>query len=148
MNPAQNSVDFTVCGVPAPQPRPRMSRRGVYNPTSANGWRSAVELAGRLTRADFKGDWVRVQIVFSFLRPASHYLRGELRANAPAYPGKSVGDIDNLVKSTLDALNDSPLWFDDSQVVDICAARVYADTAGARIRVWDARIGRGLGLFQ
>jgi len=132
MNNAGNLL-FFISGVPAPQPRPRLGRGRVFNPPSANTWRAAVALAAIQTGREFTG-WVSVSIVFRFVRPPSHFLRGDLRHNSPAFPGKSAGDIDNLIKSTLDAAIGS-LWVDDSQIVDIRASRVYAESAGATVSI-------------
>ncbi len=122
-------------GTPKPQPRPRIARGRAYNPPTADSWRLCVSRAGKRSGQSFTGP-VRVSITFNFVRPPSHFLRGDLRATAPRYPAR-VGDIDNLIKSTLDALN-GVLWYDDEQVVDIRAARVYAASAGAKLAVVDA----------
>lgn len=62
---------------------------------------------------------VHVGVTFEFARPKSHYLRGELRdgVSVYAYPAKR-GDVDKLLRSTLDAL--TGVWFhDDAQVVHV-----------------------------
>lgn len=36
-------------------------------------------------------------------------------------------DLDNLIKSTMDALTDAAVWRDDSQVAEILARKVYTE---------------------
>jgi Holliday junction resolvase RusA-like endonuclease len=53
-------------------------------------------------------------------------------------------DLDKLLRSTLDGLTDAGVWRDDSQVVSISAAKVYAkngDTPGVIIEVEGAENG-------
>jgi Holliday junction resolvase RusA-like endonuclease len=116
-------------------------------------WREAVraeaqrELFGAdVDRPDLTG-WsmtemaVSLTAVFLLPRPASHYGTGrnasQVRASAPRWPGVRP-DLDKLLRSTLDGLTDAGVWRDDSQVVSISAAKVYAkngDTPGVIIEV-------------
>lgn len=69
---------------------------------------------------------VTIRCVFEFARPKTHYLRDQVRDTAPehCYPAKR-GDIDKLLRSTLDAL--TGVWFvDDAQVVGVAAAVRWA----------------------
>jgi Holliday junction resolvase RusA-like endonuclease len=88
------------------------------------------------------------RMVFTFVRPASHWRTGRnahlLRASAPARP-KGRPDASKLLRSTEDALT-GLLWTDDSRVVDYeRVAKVWAgedpealDVPGALIVVWPA----------
>jgi len=131
-------MTFFVEGHPKPQPRPRAYRSGrgirMYNPASANVWRAAVQLASAKSGETFGGDLVRVELTFYMPRPQAHY-RGtgknkprELCHNAPKSCGTKP-DVDNLIKSTLDAMTDAGLWDDDKQVVEIRAEKLYANDA-------------------
>ena len=69
---------------------------------------------------------VVVEITAMFQRPPSHLTsRGELRKAAPVFPGRNLGDVDNLAKGALDALT-GIAWADDSQVVDLRVAKQWA----------------------
>lgn len=45
-------------------------------------------------------------------------------------------DLDNIVKSVLDALN-KIAWKDDTQVVSITAAKLHGERPGLTVRVWE-----------
>lgn len=49
---------------------------------------------------------------------------------------KSKPDIDNLIKTVLDALN-KIAFIDDGQVVQITARKQYANTTGTKIEIID-----------
>ena len=110
-----------VPGVPKAQPRTKATRFGnrarVYTPGTADGWKSCVMFAaapisGRLNPAPFF-----VTIQFRLPRPKAHK-RDTLVVTKP--------DIDNLIKSTTDALTDCGVWGDDSQIASISANKIYA----------------------
>lgn len=73
---------------------------------------------------------VKVQLVFAFDRPASHYGTGrnanQLRANAPRFPdNRASKDVDKLERAVFDALTDAKVWADDSQIVDVRARKLW-----------------------
>lgn len=135
---------FFVEGSPVPQPRlrPQVTRYGrlrVVMPHDAQAWRLRVTLTARTCRTSVErlAGPLRVELLFILPRPRSHFTaRGHLSKRAPVAP---VGrpDLDNLAKSTLDALN-GELWADDAQVVQLSLAKQYARTRdepiGALIR--------------
>jgi Holliday junction resolvase RusA-like endonuclease len=98
---------------------------------------------------------VKVQLVFAFDRPASHYGTGRnaalLRANAPAFPdNRATKDIDKLERALFDALS-GVVFADDSQVCDVRARKVWAGESehapaspGVRIQVQPAVIVEGV----
>jgi crossover junction endodeoxyribonuclease RusA len=133
-----------VLGYPAPQGSKRHVGRGILVEASklVTPWREAVvaecqrhEVAGRLL-----DEPLDVFLGFFFPRPASHLKSsGAVKDSAPLYPSRrSVGDIDKLVRSTLDALVQASVITDDSLVVNLTASKRYATIAnprGALIRV-------------
>lgn len=114
-------VQFRVEGRAQPQPRlrPSMRRDGriaVMMPRTAQGWRLRVEMAARLACPLQLRGAVAVSMEFVFSRPSTHMTKaGKLRRSAPYYM-TSKPDLDNLAKSTADALNGS-LIGDDSCIV-------------------------------
>jgi crossover junction endodeoxyribonuclease RusA len=79
-----------------------------------------------------------MNIRFFFPRPKSHYRTGKnagiLKDTAPiAFTSKP--DIDNLQKAVMDALMIVGLIKDDSQVVEIVAAKSYAEKPGAQVEI-------------
>jgi crossover junction endodeoxyribonuclease RusA len=137
-------IEFRVLGHPAPQGSKRHVGRGIMVEASkkVTPWREAVvcecqrlNLTGRMLNVGLD-----VFVCFYFGRPANHYrANGEVKASAPLFPIKrSVGDIDKLVRSTLDALVQASVITDDSLVANLTARKRYATIAhprGAHIRL-------------
>lgn len=122
---------FVVLGNPVPQPRPSISTRGgfgrAYVPRdhAIHAYRLAIQCAVVAQSAGrrIKGP-VSVEIIAAFARPASHWLVGGLKADAPELPPKA--DVDNVAKGILDALTTSRIWDDDAQVAELRIEKRYA----------------------
>lgn len=124
----------SIIGTPKPQPRPRAfsrgGRAGVYNPKTADAWKATIaaslveyrdlQLEGRI--------WLNLE--FRMLRPKSHFGTGRnaenLKKQAPDHHIQKP-DIDNLVKSTMDAITNLGLWRDDCQVDNLITRKVWVD---------------------
>lgn len=115
-------------GSMSPFVHPRTGR--VVTPQKKNviAWRDTVAAAARANyRGDPTPDPVRIILGFELARPRSHYgtgrNHGTLKASAPRW---CVGrpDLDKLCRAVLDALS-GVVWCDDSQVVDIDAAKSW-----------------------
>lgn len=131
-------IEITVDGRPAPQPRHRATRSGVmYLPSGApvRAFKAAVQKASReKLRKPIVGG-VYLSLVFRFARPKSHLTsKGELRAKAPRWPGKNLGDLDNLEKGAMDALT-GIAYGDDSQVVRKASEKLWGDRDSTTIVV-------------
>jgi len=104
----------------------------------AKGWARIVADAARLAYVGPATEGpVRVEVTFYLPRPKGHSNKRGLRPGAPRYPiAKERDDTDKLVRCALDALT-GIAWVDDSQVVQIAAAKRYADAieVGASFRV-------------
>lgn len=86
---------------------------------------AAIEAKGTIPQ--FEGP-VRVHATFVFLRPNSH--------KKDSWPTtRSSGDIDKLLRATFDAITDSGIWGDDSQVTRVAANKVYGDSAYVEVFV-------------
>lgn len=123
-----------VPGTPKGQPRPRAFARAgkarVYDPGTAEGWKSQIALAVPFPRQACEGP-VSVFMQFVFARPKSHTRSsGALKDGVPNVV-TSKPDIDNLAKAVLDALTGVGVWNDDAQVTDIVCSKRYA-LAGER----------------
>lgn len=134
-------ASFTVLGDPKPQPRPRAFARGkharVYDPATAEGWKSAVALAARehLPPEPLQGP-VRLDAIFRFRRPKKHYIANKpergLRVDAPQYH-TGLYDADNLIKAVMDTLTTIGMWADDGQVCECAITKIYSEQPGAEI---------------
>lgn len=116
---------FTVPGRPVPKARPRVTAHGTYTPQSTREYeqrvRRAWQLAGSKTFAP--GKPLAVAVVAGFPIPAS--LSEKRRAAMNGTPHVKRGDLDNVVKAVLDALN-GRAFVDDSLVWHIYAAKRWS----------------------
>jgi crossover junction endodeoxyribonuclease RusA len=128
-----DGFSFTVWGTAAPQGSKRHVGNGVMLESSKRlrPWRQDVRFAALARRPP---DWdmttpMRLDLVFWFARPASHYGTKNsisyLKANAPAQPVSArLGDIDKLSRAVLDALT-GVAYLDDRQVIQLEASKGY-----------------------
>jgi len=126
-------MTLVIHGKPAPQPRVRAYRRGehagVYTPSTADAWKGQVMLAAGLYRGQFTTGPLRLEVEFYLPRPKA-------RKNDDYVAVKP--DIDNLLKSTMDALSNAGVWHDDAQVAAIVSTKRYESAnqaIGAVIRL-------------
>lgn len=134
------SITFEIPGAPVPQPRARATRQGrMYTPTT-NGidtYKDAICLSAtsraRLARWERTSGPHYVHVEAVFARPTSHYrASGDMRPDAPTFPGKRCGDLDNIEKGVWDAITRSAaIWDDDTQVVEHGGRKRYADPGEA-----------------
>ena len=141
----------TVYGTPAPKgsmkcigARGKVKHQLVEDDSSGGGkaWRALMRQAGEQLRRtageQLQAGPVSVEVTMTLDRPAS----------APAarlWPALRNLDVDKGARLVLDGLQDSGLFHDDSQVVDLHVRKTYPDTPGcpdrltrpgAVIRIW------------
>ena len=125
-------IEITVVGLPAPQGSKRLVGKVMLESSKkVQPWRQDVKSAvleqyhgPPIERAVF------IEIEFRFQRPKGHFnTKGELRPKAPEYLiSRGQGDIDKLLRSTLDALSLSTggsLLADDSLVIRVVGSKRY-----------------------
>ena len=100
----------------------------MYDPRTAHEWRETVAIVvGSAVSEPIEGP-VRLSLAFFFPRPKSHYGTGKnsdvVKASAPVHHAQKP-DIDNVIKSTLDAMN-GVLYGDDKQVIQLRAEKRWA----------------------
>lgn len=128
-------ISFFAAGIPRGQPRPKAFSRGghasVYDPATAEGWKSQVAIAAKehLPSSPIESA-LTLSLTFYIGRPKSHHRtgkhHGELRADAPKYH-TSKPDADNFAKAVMDAMTLLRFWQDDSQVCILRVAKRYAN---------------------
>lgn len=128
MQEGLSSQRFHFPVVPTPKARPRIANGHAFTP---NKTRYAEEAIAEMLKSDGallyeKRQPLRVVVTFSVLRPKS-------TPKEFAFPHVRP-DLDQYVKLVLDAAN-GILWFDDSQVVDIRAMKIYATEGGIDLEV-------------
>ena len=146
-------IEIRVYGIPRPQGSKRHVGRGIMVESSKHvgQWRNDVmsAAAAAYRGAPITGP-VRLEIVFLFPRPKSHFGTGrnaeKLKASAPVHcVSRAHGDTSKLIRSTEDAISASsgyPVIEDDSQVVKLSCEKRYvteAEGCGAIIRVIESQ---------
>ena len=83
---------------------------------------------------------VKVEMVFSYQRPASHFGTGRnagvIKRSAPFWK-KTRPDLSKLVRAVEDAMVDSGLLHDDGQIAILEARKSYDRPHGVKVTVWD-----------
>lgn len=114
-------LEFTVSGNPRPKERPRFNTRThhTYTPKDTAGAELVVAWAARAAMGQRRAVTVPLEVELDF------YMATARR-----------GDLDNLTKLVLDALNEL-VWDDDSQIVRLVLTR-QVDRVSPRteVRVW------------
>lgn len=131
-------VSFTVPGAPCSKQRPKFSRRGnfvkTYTPEQTANYETLVKLSyckdGEYLKLE-GAIGAEINLYFPIPKSASkkkhaQMLSGEIR------PVTVPKDIDNCVKSVLDALN-GIAYDDDRQVVDLVAYKWYSENPRAEV---------------
>ena len=115
-------------GEPAAKGRPRMTKKGgAYTPRKTREAEARMKGAiRRQWRKEPLNGPVGVKVVLYFKRPASVARKVQYRAKKP--------DIDNCLKSVLDAMN-GICFADDKQVVSIAAVKMYGEFPRTEIMV-------------
>jgi Holliday junction resolvase RusA-like endonuclease len=120
-------IVFEIPTEPVAKQRPRVTKFGTYTPEKTSKFEEAVGLYAKSImrgRLPLEGA-LAVQVRFLCARPGRP---------TNEWPKQ---DIDNLLKSILDALN-KIAWKDDSQIVELHATKRYSTTGSIQIRVFQA----------
>lgn len=132
-------ITFTVDGPAVPKQRPRISRGRAYTPKRTKDYEGRVLQEFRSSYQGFYpafGKDVPVWICISIYQEIPKSWSKKKRARAEAgeiFPLGRNGDIDNVAKSILDALNGFA-YEDDCQVVRLTVSKEYG--SDARAEVW------------
>lgn len=129
--PGAPLVTFDVRGQPVPQGAlVRSPSGGLYHrgAQALGDWRHAIATEARSAMGGLPafGGPLRVYVTLYLARPKAHLRSdGSLRPAAPGWP-TGRPDVDKLARAALDALT-AVAFDDDSQVVELVAAKEYAD---------------------
>lgn len=117
-------VTFAVDGRPVPKGRPRVTRHGTYTPKSTQIFETAVRAAWieRGERPFEDGEALEVMVNAYFPIPSGTPKRK--RDGLHLTPYLKRGDIDNIIKAVLDALN-GYAYKDDSAVYSVYGRKIY-----------------------
>lgn len=115
-------MTITVYGIPAPQGSKKYVGNGIMIESSplVKPWRQAIKYAALKATREPLDCPVSLTVTFTLRKPLSAPKR---RVTLPS----KKPDLDKLLRSTMDGLTDAGVWIDDSQVVEITAAKRYAN---------------------
>jgi Holliday junction resolvase RusA-like endonuclease len=121
-------VTVIIDGQPVAKGRPRMTRRGfVYTPAATRKYEAHGRLAAQLAmdgRPPIEAP-VRIELLVELPVPASWSKRKAADAITGHIRPTSRPDVDNFLKSTLDAIN-TIVIADDAQVVEVYAKKKFS----------------------
>ena len=133
-------LTFVVPGAPVPKGRPRMTRKGrVFTPAKTRTYERTIALSAQAAKSKLAGGQlfdgpVMVTIHCHFGMPKSWSRK---RKEAMLYePHIQLPDLDNLVKSVLDGLNQTfGIWDDDKQVAAVTATKHWSEESSVLVRI-------------
>ena len=131
-------VTFTVDGRPVPKGRPRVTRHGTYTPRSTQEFERRVRKAWEESGASRFPDGAALSLtVFAhFPIPKSAPKKRRVQLNGAPHTA-ARGDIDNIVKSVMDALNGCA-YADDSCISRITASKSYLESPSTTVIITEA----------
>lgn len=133
-------ISFTVEGTAVPKQRPRISRGRAYTPKRTKDYEGRVLNEFRSSYSGFYpafGKDVPVRICISVIQEIPKSWSKKKRARAESgevVPLSRNGDVDNIAKSILDALNGFA-YEDDCQVTTLIITKQYGVNPCAEVRL-------------
>jgi len=120
-------ISFSCDGTPVPQGSMKVINGHILHSqgSALAVWRSTVALSARFAGAKPVEGAIGIEISFRVKRPKT--VKRDYPTVAP--------DLDKYIRGVLDALT-GIAYQDDSQVIDIKAEKVYSDTPGADIKIF------------
>ena len=120
-------ISFSCEGSPVPQGSMKVINGHILHSqgSALAVWRSTVALSARFAGAKPVDGAIGIEIIFRVKRPKT--VKRDYPTVAP--------DLDKYIRGVLDALTGIG-YIDDSQVIDIKAEKVYSDSPGADIKIF------------
>ena len=134
------TISFTVHGTAVPKQRPRISGRRAYTPKRTKDYEERVLNEFRSSYSGFYpafGKDVPVRICISVIQEIPKSWSKKKRAQAESgeiVPLSRNGDVDNIAKSILDALNGFA-YEDDCQVTTLIVTKQYGVRPCAKVQL-------------
>ena len=133
-------ISFTVDGTAVPKQRPRISGRRAYTPKRTKDYEERVLNEFRSSYSGFYpafGKDVPVRICISVIQEIPKSWSKKKRSQAESgeiVPLSRNGDVDNIAKSILDALN-TLAYEDDAQVTTLIISKRYGADPYVAVRI-------------
>ena len=130
-----NQIKFIVPGTPVPKARPRVTRRGTYTPKKTRAYEQAVYTAWKeQSGVSFPAGAPLVAYIYAHFPIPSSLSKKRQQELVGKPHTKQRGDLDNVVKSVLDALNGCA-FPDDCVVCRIHAEKDYMAEPSTEITI-------------
>jgi len=129
--------EFEVPGDPVAKGRPRFTRTGfAYTPQKTARYENLVRLAyaGKYPDRNPSESAVSLSMVSTFPIPVSWPKKKKLLALLEKIFKKSRPDLDNLIKSVCDGLNEVA-WKDDAQIFELYARKKYGEVPRTEVKI-------------
>lgn len=127
---------LTIDGVPVAKGRPRFSRYGAYTPKKTQEYEEYVKMCWLAKYGSIQPSEQSLEMNIVFYLPIPKSVNKKQRAEMLDGRIKHTKkpDIDNLIKSVLDALN-GIAYSDDSQIIKVTAVKRYAETGSTELTI-------------
>lgn len=135
---------YIIEGEPVPKGRPKFTRTGhTYTPKKTREYEKYVRYQLMRQNPEMIPKGRAVYIHFCFVKPylkswSNKYLKSVKKLGLYAF---KKPDLDNYIKSTLDACN-GLLFEDDGQVVELNASKIYGEEPKTIIEIQEIDIWR------
>lgn len=127
---------LTIDGVPVAKGRPRLGRYGTYTPKKTQEYEEYVKMCWVAKYGGIQPSEQSLEVDIVFYLPIPKSVNKKQRAEM--LDGKikhtKKPDIDNLIKSVLDALN-GIAYSDDSKIIKVAAEKQYSEKPKTEIQI-------------
>ena len=127
---------LTIDGVPVAKGRPRLGRYGTYTPKKTQEYEEYVKMCWVAKYGSIQPSEQSLEVNIVFYLPIPKSVNKKQRAEM--LDGKikhtKKPDIDNLIKSVLDALN-GIAYSDDSKIIKVAAEKQYSEKPRTEIQI-------------
>lgn len=127
-------IKLTIPGECVPKGRPRLGRYGTYTPKKTKMYESLVKIIILKAKVKPLDGPLKVELVIYRGIPKSFSKTKHNMAVKGELLPTTKPDIDNYVKSVLDASN-GMLYHDDNQIVELVAKKVYGEEPRVEIKI-------------
>ena len=127
-------LNLTIPGECVPKARPRLGRYGTYTPEKTKVYERYVKVTIQKAKLKPVDGPLKVELTIYRKIPKSFSKVKRNKAISGELLPTTKPDIDNYVKSVLDASN-GMLYHDDNQIVELIARKLYAEEPRVEIRI-------------
>lgn len=134
-----DEIHLVIAGAPKPQPRPRLSKYGVFDPAYQFKKTYEHQVRKQLPSGLLKDSGLVLGIDATFYMMIPQYaIKQKLAEKSENAYHTNVPDIDNLIKLMLDCLNEIA-FSDDRQIAKICCEKKYSNNPRTEIKITNIR---------